>query len=252
MVPSLCPGLGIWKNNNKMQWRHFCFTSFSSLYLKVKFLEKHHEKVRNHWEGSKGGVHMLMGILRGIAFSREAAVPLTEDMWTLSLWSHPGGLCYGGKSSLSTERQSCPLAGLFLPSWGLCLCSMRLWWRCLASFHIWVILERMILEVKEVCFHWCHLVHPLMPWYLHYLIGDCMDSVIANCALGWLLASLGHWQSGTISVQPLERAVETCLWHTRLFWAARPLVSNEGIRLDQFLLPFLLHQCWGLLCISSL
>lgn len=199
----------------------------------------------------KGGVHRLMDILRGLAFSREAAVSLTEDTWTLSLWSHPGGLCYGGKSSLSTERQSCPLAGLLLHSWGLCLCSMRLWWKCPASFHIWVILERMILEVKEVCFHWCHLVHPLMPWYLHCLIGDCTDSVIANCVLGWLLASLGHWQSGTISVQPLERAVETCLWHTRLFWAARPLVSNEGIRLDQFLLPFLLHRCWGLLCISS-
>ena len=50
-----------------------------------------------------------MGTLRGLA-----ALPLTEDTWTLSLWSHPGGLGYGGKSSLSTERQSCPWASSVL------------------------------------------------------------------------------------------------------------------------------------------
>lgn len=59
--------------------------------------------------------------------------------------------------------------------------------------------------------------------------------------------STPSWDTGRVQLsvsRPWKGLSGTRLWHTGLFWAARPLVSNEGIRLDQLLLPFLLHQLW--------
>ena len=66
--PSQSPGLGIWKNNNKMQRKHFHF-SFLLIFIsqgKIFRVRSIMEKWRTIGKKVKGGVHRLMGTLRGL------------------------------------------------------------------------------------------------------------------------------------------------------------------------------------------
>ena len=135
------------------------------------------EKWRTIGKKVKGGVLRLMGTLRGFAFSREAALPLRGYVDPFPVVSSRRVVLWWEVISQHRETEL-PLGRSPPALVGVRACVL---WGCggnvLLLCHIWVILERMILEVKEVCFHWCHLVHPPTPWSLHRLIGDCTDSV---------------------------------------------------------------------------
>lgn len=122
------------------------------------FRERRRVWVRKNEKRPKGGVHRLVGTLKGFAFSQEVALQLTEDTGTLfseqdcaMVESYP--LAHGERIAYS-QVSWCTCGGM--PE------SCEAVVEVFCSF-VTLYLSNLIKEDPEVYFHSCHLVYQLMP-----------------------------------------------------------------------------------------